>query len=108
MAHCETIIMVFNRTSPSFTALAEAGWAALGAQVRGQAFIMQIDHDVSYGLPDSLKDHPDAREVNAGLAHWVKSGRYLVEKHARAFAIPTMHVVATLDDIVAILRKKYG
>ena len=108
MAHCETIIMVLNRTSPSFTSLAETGWAALGAQVRGQTFILQIDHDLTYGLPESLQDHPDAQEVDAGLKHWVKSSRYLVDKHARQFNIPTMHVVDTLDDVVTVLRQNYG
>jgi hypothetical protein len=107
MAHCETIIMVFNRTSPSFTSLAEAGWAALGAHVRGQTFIMQIDHDYTYQLPPALRDNADADEVRAWMQHWVTSSRYLTVKHAKEFNLPTLHIADTLDDIAAILRVKY-
>src|ERR1700682_3800918 len=43
MARCETVVMVFNASSPSFAALAETGWAALGCVTRNQHFILQID-----------------------------------------------------------------
>jgi hypothetical protein len=108
MAHCETIIMVFNRTSPSFTSVAEAGWAALGVHVRGQTFIMQIDHDYTYELPPALRENPDAQEMRTAMQHWVTSSRHLVDKHARQFNLPTLHIADTLDDVAAILRKKYG
>jgi hypothetical protein len=108
MAHCETIIMVLNRTSPSFTSFAEAGWAALGAHVRGQTFIMQIDLDYTIDLPPALRENPDAEGMRAAMQHWVTSSRYLTVKHAKEFNIPTLHIANTLDDVAAILRKKYS
>ncbi|MEL6527164.1 MAG: hypothetical protein AAFQ07_15785, partial [Chloroflexota bacterium] len=39
MENAETVIMVINHSSPGFGGLAEAGWAALGAEKRGQTFI---------------------------------------------------------------------
>lgn len=107
MANCETIVMVFTSAFPSFTGLAEAGWAALGAQVRGQTFIMQIDHDVSYQLPESMRDAPEYADINRQLAHWTTSSRYLVQRHAEQFNIATMHIVDTIEDVVDLLRRKY-
>ncbi len=108
MAHCETIVQVFTTALPSFTALTETGWAALGAHLRGQTFIMQIDEDIQYGLPDSMKSAPEYEQLNRTLQHWATSSRYLVKKHAAEFNIPNMHVVPTLTDVARVLREKYG
>lgn len=107
MAKCETIVMAFTTVSPSFTGLAEAGWAALGAQVRGQTFIMQIDYDMKFGLPESMKDAPEYNDFNGLLQHWATSSRYLVGKHAEQFDLPNIHLVDTLEDVAEVLRKKY-
>jgi hypothetical protein len=108
MAHCETIVMMFNHTSPSFTALAEAGWAALGVALRGQHFIMQIDHDYPMTLPSSMRDTPEGPDVEKALQHWATSSRYLVYHHARQFNHPNLHLVEDMAGVLASLRKIYS
>lgn len=107
MAHCETIVMVINKTSPAFTSLAEAGWAALGAVQRRQHFILQIDLDYTYPLPDSILQIAEGQRLQAWLQHWVSSSRYLVYKHAQQFNIPTMHLVTNMEDVIGKLREIY-
>lgn len=107
MAHCETIVMAFTGASPSFGGLAEAGWAALGAQVRGQTFIMHIDHDIEFKLPDSMKAAPEYDEVNRTFQHWATASRHLVQKHAEQFHLPNVILASTLEEVAELLRKKY-
>lgn len=108
MANCETIVMVFSSATPSFGGLAETGWAALGAQVRGQTFILQIDHNIQFGLPDSMKNAPEYEDLNRNLQHWATASRYFVQKHAEQFNLPNLHLVNTIEEVVAVLRQKYG
>ncbi len=108
MANCETIVMVFNRRSPTFTGLAEAGWAALGAYQRGQNFIMQIDLEYKISLPPALLALEEGKEVNTTLQHWVTSSRHLVRDHAKSFDIPTMHIVDDIPAVIGKLRELYS
>lgn len=108
MASCETVVMVFNRTSPSFTALAETGWAALGCLLRNQHFILQIDLDYAFSLDPTLVTSSAGQDLNRMLQHWAVSGRYLVYKHAREFDHPRFHVVPDLPAVALKLREIYG
>ena len=107
MAHCETIVMVINKVRPSFTSLAETGWAALGAAQRGQHFILQIDLDYAPNLPESIRHTEDGKQVERLLKHWTASSRYLVHHHAKQFNIPTLHVVEDMNGVLAKLRAIY-
>jgi hypothetical protein len=62
MAGCETVVMVFNKTLPTFAGLAETGWAALGCMERRQHFIVQIDLDYVLRLPSAIAAIP-ARNI---------------------------------------------
>lgn len=108
MANCETIIMVFNKYSPSFTGLAEAGWAALGAYQRGQNFIMQVDLEYKVMFPPALREIAEGRNLNKRLQHWVTSGRHLVHHHAKSFEIETMHIVDDIPAVITCLRGIYS
>lgn len=108
MAHCETIVMVFNDTSPSFTGLAEAGWAALGAAQRKQNFILHADLNYNYWLSDNIRQLAEGQDLQATLNHWATSIRYLVHKHAKEFNIDTMHVMDDMAGVQAKLNELYG
>lgn len=108
LAHCETIVMVFNNTSPSFAGLAEAGWAAMGAMVRGQHCILLIDLEYSYELAHSLRSSEDGQALAKQMDHWTKSTRHLVYKHAKQFDIKTLYVAENMADVIARLRLIYG
>jgi hypothetical protein len=108
MANCETIIMVINRTSPAFTSLAETGWAALGAAIRGQHFILQIDQDYTYHLREEITALQAGKDLQDAIDHWVRSSRYLALNHARQFDHPNIHVVDDMAGVVAALRDIYG
>jgi hypothetical protein len=108
MAHCETIVMVINKVRPSFTSLAETGWAALRAVQRDQHFILQIDLDYAPNLPESIRHTEDGQRVEKLLKHWTVSSRYLVHQHAKQFGIPTLHLVDDMDSVLATLRDIYG
>jgi hypothetical protein len=107
MAHCETIVMVINRTTPAFTSLAETGWAALGAAVRGQQFILQMDVEYPMTLPDAIRHTADGQEVEKALQHWATSSRYLVYNHAKQFNLPNLHLVDDMTGVIATLRTLY-
>jgi hypothetical protein len=107
MAHCETIVMVINKTRPSFTGLAETGWAALGAAQRGQHYILQVDLDYHIRLPDSLRRQPEGAKVEELFNHWIRSSRYLVHHHAENFQLPTLHLEKDIAGVVVALEKIY-
>jgi hypothetical protein len=108
MAHCETIIMVVNIETPAFASLAETGWGALGAARRGQNFILQIDMDYPYRLPDSLRQSAEGQELEQALQGWITRSRYLVKGHASQFDLETMHLVEDMDGVLAALRQIYA
>ena len=108
MAHCETIVIVINTLRPSFTGLAETGWAALGAAQRGQHLILQIDEDMTIDFPDSIRHTEDGAEFARLMQHWATSSRYLVLRHARYFDLDRLHLVDDLDGVAAALRTIYG
>lgn len=107
MAHCETIIMVINDTRPGFTSLAETGWAALGAQQRGQHFILQMDRHCEFNLPESLRQTNDGQDLAKQMRHYVNASRHLVYCHAQQFQLERFHLVEDLDGVVATLRSIY-
>ncbi len=108
MAHCETIVMVINTLNPSFTSLAETGWAALGAVERGQHFILQVDENFTYELPAPLRQAAGGAELEELMRHYTISSRYLVLRHARYFQHERLHLVDNLDGVIARLRTIYG
>ena len=107
MARCETIVMVLNRTSLAFSGLAETGWAALGAVERGQHFILQIDLETDYELPDSLRDLNTAQDLRRQMRHYTTASRHLVFKHAQEFRLDRLHLVDDLAGVAAALREIY-
>lgn len=107
MAGCETIVMVFNDTSPSFAGLAEAGWAALGAALRGQHFILYVGPGPTWDFADDLMQTAEGPAFCESLVHWSIASRDLVKKHARAFDLERLHVVESLEGVVAALRMIY-
>jgi hypothetical protein len=108
MAHCETVVMVFNQTLPSFGALAETGWAALGCVVRKQHFILQIELDFPLHLPPELTAMQTGKQLENDLQGWATRSRYLVYKHAREFTHPLLHLVDDVPAVAAKLREIYG
>ncbi|MFN8374943.1 MAG: hypothetical protein U0694_18965 [Anaerolineae bacterium] len=108
MAHCETIVIVINKTSAAFTSLAESGWAALGAAQRGQHFILQIDLDYMIDTEGAVTDTETGRSLQGYLKHWSTSSRYLVYKHAQEFRLDRIHLVNDMDGVIAKLRQIYG
>lgn len=108
MAACETIVMPFNTTTPAFTALAEAGWAALGVALRNQHLILQIDLDYPVALDPSITASEPGQQLQRALQHYATSSRYLVYKHAMAFQHPRLHVVKDIGGIAEKLREIYG
>lgn len=107
MAHCETIVMVFNKLSPSFTALAETGWAALGALQRGQHFILQLEMDYEPELPEVIRQTQAGPHLDKTLKHRATSSRHLVYHHARQFNHPKMHLVDDIAGVQTKLREIY-
>jgi hypothetical protein len=108
MARCETVVMVFNQTSPAFTALAEAGWAALGCVARNQNVILQIDLEFLPHLSPALTATPEGERLEKLLQHWATSSRHMVYKHAREFKHPRLHLVEDVIAVAAKLREIYG
>ena len=108
MAHCETIVMVINRTSPGFSGLAESGWAALGAMQRSQHFILQVDQDCDYELPESIREVEGSADIHRQMRHYITASRHLVYQHARQFTLDRLHLVDDLDGVAAKLREIYG
>ena len=109
MAACETIVMVINGITAAFTSLAEAGWAALGAQQRGQTLILAVlPEEYAENLPFYLKIFPKVREMNHFLNHYAKSMRNLVRGHASKFDLPALIVTDSIDGVNAALRQRYG
>ena len=108
MAACETIVMVFNKSTPAFTALTEAGWAALGCVLRNQNFIMQIDRDYTFALDSSLTETEAGAQLERSLQHGATSSRYLVHRHALAFNHPRMFVVEDIQAVALKLRDIYA
>lgn len=107
MARCETIVMVINRRLPSFTSLAETGWAALGAIQRGQHFILQVDQDYNLDLPDAIISTEEGARLANYMQHWVTSSRHLVMRHALEFQHELIHVVDSVDAVAETLRLIY-
>jgi hypothetical protein len=108
MAHCETIVMVFNTLTPAFTALAEAGWAALSAVLRGQHFILQVDPDYTPHFPEAVLQTEGGEDLYRAFKHWGTSSRHLVYGHAKQFTHERIHVVDDLDAVVHKLREIYA
>ncbi len=107
MAHCETIVMMFNCSSPGFGGLAETGWAALGAMQRGQHFILQIDQDCDYELSDTILAVAGGQDLQRQLQHYITATRHLVYHHAQHFQLDKLHLVDDLDGVIAKLREIY-
>ena len=108
MAHCETIVIVINTLRPSFAGLAETGWAALGAAVRGQHLILQIDEDMTIDFPDFIRQTEEGAEIARNMQEWATRSRYLVLRHAHYFDVDRIHLVDDLDGVIAALRAIYG
>ncbi len=108
MAGCETVVMVFNKTSPTFAGLAESGWAALGCVERNQHFILQIDLDLPLSQPPALSAMKAGEELEKDLQGWATRARYLVYKHAREFKHPRLHLAEDVPAVTARLREIYG
>ena len=108
MAHCETIVMVINNLRPSFTSLAETGWAALGAVQRGQHFILQVDENFTYELPAPLRQAAGGAELEEEMRHYTTSSRYLVLRHARYFKHDRLHLMDDINGVIAQLRAIYA
>jgi hypothetical protein len=108
MARCETVVMVFNKTSPAFAALAESGWAALGCIERNQHFILQIDTEFQLELSPELSATRSGVELEKNLQGWTTRSRYLVHRHAREFKNPLLHLVDDVPAVAAELRKIYA
>ena len=107
MARCETVVMVFNRTLPSFAALAETGWAALGCVERNQHFILQIDLEFPLHLRPELSALPAGEQLERDLQGYATRSRFLVHKHARQFKHPRLHLVEDVPAVAAKLREIY-
>ncbi|MEL6403018.1 MAG: hypothetical protein AAFN11_11230 [Chloroflexota bacterium] len=107
MENAETVIMVINHSSPGFGGLAEAGWAALGAEKRGQTFILHIPLGYKFsgdGMGAMFgKKYVDMLDDYAGRT------RYLVNEHARRFEdeISSLYVCKTIDEVKEVLRQQY-
>jgi len=108
MAHCETIVMVINTTSPAFGGLVETGWAALGAAQRGQQFVLQIDLDYQYQLSDSLRYTAGGADLEKYLNHATTASRHLVYKHAQQFNLKNLYVADHLNAVISKLHEIYG
>jgi hypothetical protein len=107
MAHCETIVMVINDSSPAFGGLVETGWAALGAAQRGQHFILQIDLDYQYQMSAALRNNAEGVELEKYLNHATQASRHLVYKHAQQFNLKTLYVVDSITAVIAKLNHIY-
>ena len=110
MAYAETIVMVINHSSPGFGGLAEAGWAALGAQVRGQNFILYIPEGYHFPSPGWLNMVPPAKNYAEMLDDYARRTRYLVNEHAKRFAghMDNLDVCRNIEDVLTALRKHYS
>lgn len=108
MADAETIIMVFDNSSPAFTGLAEAGWAALGASQRGQNFILYIDMSYKLNIPESIITTDLAVEWSGYFKHWASSVRELTYRHAQESGLETLHLCDTMDKVCDKLKEIYG
>ncbi|MBX3086729.1 MAG: hypothetical protein KF716_34165 [Anaerolineae bacterium] len=109
MAHAETILMVFTNDLPSFTGLAETGWAALGAVERGQLFILCLpSENFRANTPWYLRWSGYVQRITRLFNHYAKSSRLLVREHAAKFTHPNIHVVDSLEEAVTLLRQRYA
>jgi hypothetical protein len=108
MARCETVVMVFNKTLPTFAGLAESGWAALGCVERNQQFILQIDLDFPLKLPTEITAIPAGERLEKDLQGYATRTRELVYKHAREFKNPRLHLVEDMAAVAAKLREIYA
>ena len=108
VARCETVVMVFNKTSPAFAALAESGWAALGCIERNQHFILQIDLEFPLRLAPELAALPPGAQWEKELRGWATRSRYLVHRHAGEFKNPRLRLVEDVPAVAAELRKTYA
>jgi hypothetical protein len=108
MAACETVVMVFNKTSPALAGLAETGWAALGCMERRQHFILQIDLDYVLHLPAAITAIPAGERLEKDLQGWATRSRYLAHRHASKLENPRLHLVEDVPSVVAKLREIYA
>jgi hypothetical protein len=90
--------------------LAETGWAALGAQVRGQTFILHVPSGYKFEVPGWTGIIPPAQKYAHMLDDYAGRTRYLVNQHARQFQgkINGLYVCNTIEDVVKALKQKYG
>ena len=108
MAHAEVVVIVINNVSGSYTGLAESGWAALGARERGQTLIFYVMQDAyTVKIPVYLRWSRFVRAMAHSYEHYARSLRYLMQAHARQFDLPNMHVVDSMDAVIAALRARY-
>lgn len=108
MAQAETIVMVFDDTSPSFTGLAEAGWAAVGVAQRGQHFVLYVDTSYELNIPNNLLTTDLAKEWAGYFKHWASSIRQLTVRHAQEANLETLHLCNSLDAVCDTLRQIYS
>lgn len=109
MKSCETVLIVINGETPSFSGVAESGWAAFGAFQRKQTFIFCVLSDeYKKPIPFYLRPIPFVRELVRHYEHSANSLRHLMVEHAKNFNIESMFIVDKIDDLLTVLRKQYG
>jgi hypothetical protein len=110
MAHCKTVVMVFNDTSPAFGGLTEAGWAALGSHRRQQTFILCVQTAYTLARPWWVRLLPGAGRFADLIEEYAQRCRFLVLEHARHLAEddPRLIVVDTIDEVADALRRLYA
>ena len=107
MAQAETIVMIFDDSSPSFTGLAEAGWAALGAAQRGQNFVLYVDQAYELNIPQEVLSTPLAQEWGGYFKHWASSIRKLTVRHAQEAELETLYLCDSIEEVCETLKQIY-
>jgi hypothetical protein len=109
MSNAETILMVFTNELPSFSGLAETGWAALGASQRGQLFILCLPTEKYHeDVPWYLVWSAHVQRITRLFNHYANASRRLVREHAAKFNDPNIRVVDSLEGAIAVLQERYA
>lgn len=109
LENCETIVMVINDSTPGFGGLAEAGWSALGANTRGQNFILYVQTEYHFDAPFPLQWIPAGKKLAHSMEDYAKRTRFLVSQHAKRFKhIPGLFVVDDIEGVVKSLKDLYA
>lgn len=110
ISHAETLLMVVNSLSPAFGALAEAGWMAVGALKRGQTFILYVESRYEITPPAWYWLIPGMKNRLRVIEDYSNRARFLAKEHALRLSkeIEGLTVAENMDEVVALLRQKYG